>query len=70
MFTQYYSENQDYKYKTNKSKQSTSSYVTKIVNYKCSKCSNDMNQVDYEITKYDLGKPLCTKCLEEYLTLQ
>lgn len=70
LFNQYYSENQDNKYKNKKSKQSQKSYITKIENYKCSSCGNDMNQIDYEITKYDLGKSLCTKCLEEYLTSQ
>ena len=68
LMSQFYSENQDLKYKTNKSKQSNSSYVTTIKTYTCSQCGEKMNQIDYEITEYDLGKSLCTKCLENYLT--
>ena len=66
----FYSKEQEKKYQTKENKQTNHTFKVQSVNtvYKCSECGEEMNQYDYEVTKYDLGKSLCIKCLEKYLT--
>lgn len=67
----FFSSNQHKRYENKMGKQSNPKMiVSDIKQYKCSKCGELMNQFDYEITSYDIGKPMCVKCLEKYLTFK
>ena len=66
----FYSLNQQKKYDNKESKEQPQKLqITTIQHkYSCTECGAEMNKYDYDITKYDLGRALCIKCLEKYLT--
>ena len=60
----YYSKELDEKYQTNAPKERNFNLDTNVRQYFCADCGKEMNQYDYDITKYTFGRPL--KINKEY----